>query len=301
MWSQSNRLVYKGNKKVTADRLTRFCKMTINGGDDSNDPEAKSDEEDEVCPAVAHKDKFDPRAYLESFYKEPSEDTAMQIVLFFLPGILYRLPRQIRTVLDLGAGPTVYLPIALRNQAQEMYTSDYAPANREFLKKWIENESAFDWTNVCHWISNIEASDDEPAVMQQKAREKMNAVLEVNVHKMPVVQGVHWQRKGTTVPEKFQLVSTVFCLEYSCETLEGYKEAVQGACGLIEDGGYLMQGGVMDSTTYNFGGKCFKCHRLKRSHVEEALKENGMATKEADGYKFITHEDIFLLISRKIK
>ncbi|VDK50461.1 unnamed protein product [Cylicostephanus goldi] len=84
--------------------------------------------------------QFDPRAYLESFYKEPSEDTAMQIVLFFLPGILYRLPRNIRTVLDLGAGPTVYLPIALRNQAQELYTSDYAPANREFLKKWIDDE-----------------------------------------------------------------------------------------------------------------------------------------------------------------
>ncbi|PIO59159.1 hypothetical protein TELCIR_19386, partial [Teladorsagia circumcincta] len=48
-------------------------------------------------------DEFDPEAYLESFYKTASEDTAMQIVLFFLPGILYRLPSTIRTVLDLGA------------------------------------------------------------------------------------------------------------------------------------------------------------------------------------------------------
>ncbi|KIH54789.1 NNMT/PNMT/TEMT family protein [Ancylostoma duodenale] len=72
-----------------------------------------------------------------------------------------------------------------------------------------------------------------------------------------------------------KLVSTIFCLEYSCETLEAYNRAVRGACSLIEDGGYLMQGGVMDATSYNFGGKTFKCHQLKRSHIEEALKENG--------------------------
>lgn len=37
-----------------------------------------------------------------------------------------------------------------------------------------------------------------------------------------------------------QLVSTIFCLEYSCETLDAYNRAVRGACSLIEDGGYLV-------------------------------------------------------------
>lgn len=48
--------------------------------------------------------QFDPAIYLDSFYKTASEDPAMQIVLFFLPGLLYRLPPTLRTVLDLGAG-----------------------------------------------------------------------------------------------------------------------------------------------------------------------------------------------------
>ncbi|KIH57834.1 NNMT/PNMT/TEMT family protein [Ancylostoma duodenale] len=148
---------------------------------------------------------FDPAAYLESFYKTASEDTAMQIVLFFLPGILYRLPRTVRTALDLGAGPTVYIPIALRNQAVQIFTSDYARVSRDVLQSWIEDKSAFDWSNVCHWISTIEAATEEPAVMQQKAREKVDAVLEVNVHETPVIRGVHWQRDHTKIPEKFQV------------------------------------------------------------------------------------------------
>lgn len=84
--------------------------------------------------------QFNPTAYLNSFYKTASEDTAMQIVLFFLPGILYRLPQKVRSVLDLGAGPTVYLPISLRDRAENIYTSDYAPANRDTLINWIEDK-----------------------------------------------------------------------------------------------------------------------------------------------------------------
>lgn len=41
---------------------------------------------------------------MEGFYKTAKEDEAMQIVLFFLPGILYRLPEMVNDLLDLGAG-----------------------------------------------------------------------------------------------------------------------------------------------------------------------------------------------------
>lgn len=48
--------------------------------------------------------QFDPDKYLEGFYKSAREDVAMQIVLFFMPGMVCRLPRDIGTMLDLGAG-----------------------------------------------------------------------------------------------------------------------------------------------------------------------------------------------------
>lgn len=42
--------------------------------------------------AVDHFDQFDPVAYLTGFYASPQEDDAMKIVLFFLPGMIYRIP-----------------------------------------------------------------------------------------------------------------------------------------------------------------------------------------------------------------
>ncbi|KJH49160.1 NNMT/PNMT/TEMT family protein [Dictyocaulus viviparus] len=265
-----------------------------------------ADEMNEVYSAASHFDKviasfqFNPNAYLESFYKTASEDSAMQIVLFFLPGILYRLPEKVKTALDLGAGPTVYLPIVLRNKVLQIYTSDYARVNRDVLQSWIENRSTFDWSEVCHWISSIEAVVEQPFAMQQQARDKVMAILEANVHETPVIRSVHWRRDNCEIPQRFELVSTIFCLEYSCETIDEYNRAVQGACSLIEHWGYLIQGGVMDATSYNFGGLSFKCHRLKRNHIEDALKANGMTVKPEEGFKFITHDGIFLLISRKI-
>jgi hypothetical protein len=70
--------------------------------------------------------QFDPDEYLNGFYISPREDEAMSVILFFLPGILYRLPNTVKTILDLGAGPTIYVPVAVRNRAENIYTSDYS-------------------------------------------------------------------------------------------------------------------------------------------------------------------------------
>lgn len=113
------------------------------------------------------------------------------MILFFLPGILYRLPDKIETLLDLGAGksslhfnfrvgPTVYIPISVRHRAFNIFTSDYAQCNRETTTAWIKNEGAFDWTNVCKWIESIESSRETPEMMQTLARSRMRAVLNVS-------------------------------------------------------------------------------------------------------------------------
>jgi hypothetical protein len=109
--------------------------------------------------------------------------------------------------------------------------------------------------------------------MQALARSKMRAVLNVNVQKTPVVQDVHYKvDEAAEIPAQFDVVTTVFCLEYSSETLDEYKLAVSGASSLVKTGGFLVQGGVLEADEYSFGGKRFKCHRLTRDQLLETLK-----------------------------
>uniref|UniRef100_A0A915NCX6 Uncharacterized protein n=1 Tax=Meloidogyne javanica TaxID=6303 RepID=A0A915NCX6_MELJA len=240
---------------------------------------------------------------LIGFYKSPREDVAMQIVLFFLPGMVCRLPKTIGTMLDLGAGPTIYIPLVLRNHIESIFSSDYSPQNRQRVIDWIFAKNSFDWSEICCWIAGIEARHEKPLQMQDFTREKMRAVLEVNVQKRPVIQSIEWKADNLKeIPKQFDLVTTVFCMEYSCETLEGYKRAINGACGLIKPGGWLLQGGIFHATEYRFGGKRFSSHFLTKEHVLTALEENGMETikgEDYDQFHFITHDDIFLLLSKK--
>lgn len=166
---------------------------------------------DETLPiysAKEHNVKFDPEEYLNGFYKTAREDEAMQVVLFFLPGIIYRLPSKFETLLDLGAGPTIYVPISMRHRCNEIYVSDYAKVNRDHIISWIKGKGNFDWTEVCKWISNIEASYETPSEMQSIVRNKIQAVLDVDVHKDPTILGIEYVNVGkqqNTMPKEFDV------------------------------------------------------------------------------------------------
>ena len=51
----------------------------------------------------------------------------LQVVLFFLPGILYRLPKRIETMLDLGAGT---FPFSFILSNSYLIRTDCIPADR---------------------------------------------------------------------------------------------------------------------------------------------------------------------------
>jgi len=204
---------------------------------------------------------------------------------------------------DGHSGPTVYIPMAFRHRVEHIYTSDYADANRASLLRWSRREPGFDWTAVCKWMAGIEATIETPHMMQENTRKHLRAVLSVDVHKQAVISAATMlgddQSAEDTVPKQFDVVATVFCLEYASESAEEYRRAVRNATGLINPGGYLIQGGVMNAKEYAFAGRRFRCHHLTERELFACLAENGMETRNGPDFKFITYEDVFLLASRK--
>lgn len=109
--------------------------------------------------------------------------------------------------------------------------------------------------------------------MQADARSKMRAVLDVNVYEPSVVQSVHYKvNEDLQIPSQFDVLTTVFCLEYATETSDDYKKVVKNASNLIKTGGFLVQGGVLEANEYSFGGRRFKCHYLTKDQLLETLQ-----------------------------
>lgn len=205
-------------------------------------------------------------------------------------------------MLDLGAGPTVYVPMVFRQRVDEIYTSDFAPANRAELRRWWQDEPGqFDWSAVCAWISGIETTDQGHSrrAIEQATRAKIRAVLAIDVHNdESVVDRSLTFPPEAIVPQQFDIIATVFCLEYASETSEQYGKAVRNALKLLKPGGYLIQGGVLHAKNYSFAGHRWRCHFLRETELRQRLAENGMETS-GDGFKLICREEIFVLVSRK--
>ncbi|VIO91072.1 NNMT/PNMT/TEMT family protein [Brugia malayi] len=227
----------------------------------SHDDAMTDDIVPELCSAAEQAINFNPDEYLQAFYSMPTKDVAMHTILFFLPGILYWIPEEIRTLLDLGA--------------------DCAENSCNMLKNWAKNKSSFEWTEVCKWIASIEGSNELPVVMEQSARSRFKAVLRADLHAEPTIKCVHYKCSDSDdIPQQFHVVVSIFCLEYSSENLEGYRHAVRSAVNLIEPNGFLIQGGVLQANDYYFGNKRYRCHHLTKEQVIESLKENNMAVEK---------------------
>uniref|UniRef100_A0A0N4UL82 NNMT/PNMT/TEMT family protein n=1 Tax=Dracunculus medinensis TaxID=318479 RepID=A0A0N4UL82_DRAME len=170
---------------------------------------------------------------LKSFYKTAFDDDAMHIILFFLPGIIYRIPKNVETVLDLGAGPTVYVPIVFRKKAKHIYTSDFSIKNLKALRDWVCDKSNFDWNNVCQWIIDIENSFLSPKFIQNN----------MNVFKKNLLESIYYykDKKYNNEINKFDVIVTIFCFEYASETLREYQCAVKNTVECIKTDGYLVR------------------------------------------------------------
>ncbi|RCN49450.1 NNMT/PNMT/TEMT family protein [Ancylostoma caninum] len=118
--------------------------------------------------------------------------------LFALPVFAHTIqktlpPEDRQTLLDIGAGPTVYSALCFRDVVKRVYLSDYLSKNLDILKAWRSNTSIYDWKPTIKVILRTEgalpASDPEMEEVEERARAalKCGGILYANVHEDPVV------------------------------------------------------------------------------------------------------------------
>ncbi|KAK6060512.1 NNMT/PNMT/TEMT family protein [Cooperia oncophora] len=173
----------------------------------------------------------------------------MQMVLTCLPNIVARVG-EVKRVLDFGAGPTIHVAASFRNQASEIYLADYLPQNRKELSRWCEGRSDFDWSVPLKMILTQEGNlwndlDEMIALTRQKVR----GVYHCDCFAKPSVD-VPAELQGN-----FDVVVTIFCVEYCCKNYDEYKNAIKNIADQIRPGGFLVMGGILEETWCAFGGR----------------------------------------------
>ncbi|KAK0409393.1 hypothetical protein QR680_004514 [Steinernema hermaphroditum] len=245
-----------------------------------------------VLDRDAFHDEFSTEDYLKDFYMRV-EDQAMQFVLNFLPNLVARIGKVDR-VLDFGAGPTIHVAVSFRNSAKEIYLADYLPQNRNELLKWHNKSSVFEWDTTLRILAKCEGQIySELSVMEQAARDKVKGIFHCDCFKDPSVDA------PSNLLGTFNVIVTIFCVEYCCKTQAEYKQCIANIAKQIAPGGHFIMGGILEETWCSFGGRLFTCLYITQEFMFECLREAGLDIDDPKASIFYEVNGMFLVCAKK--
>ncbi|KAL1239859.1 Nicotinamide N-methyltransferase [Trichinella spiralis] len=251
-----------------------------------------------ICVLVDYAWAFDAKAYLSDFYSSPVSDPAMTMMLSVLPIIAERLSLKkapetgITRLLDIGSGPTIHMAVVFRDKVDEIYLSDYLEQNCEQLRLWMQDRKPFDWRSVLGYIAQREGQATlSVEAMEVASRSKLRGVFHCDVFKPGVVDWPDYDGLG------FDVVSSLFCLEFASNTVDDFTNALTNVVRLVKPGGYLILGGVLGESWCKFGGRLFSSYPLTEAQLFASLRQNGINPTDPT-FTYYNHSDIFLVLAQ---
>ncbi|CAJ0941396.1 unnamed protein product, partial [Mesorhabditis belari] len=249
--------------------------------------------------------EFDPDAYLQYYFSKEAIERGTRVSLFALPVfaqiLLQTVPENERqSLLDIGAGPTVYSALCFRDVVKRVYLTDYVNKNLEILKEWLNKTNPYDWCPTIRVIKRTEGgfppSDDELNVIEEHTRGivKKGGILWGNVH-------LH-----TVVPElpikQVDVVLSVFCLESACHNFDQYINCMKNITRHLRPGGKFVLGSVLEDEAYNSGRqKIFSLLYLTEEMIMRALGEADIDLESVKKYVLEEEGVMFLMASKRLQ
>ncbi|MFH4976863.1 hypothetical protein AB6A40_003572 [Gnathostoma spinigerum] len=245
---------------------------------------------------------FDPFAYFEHYYSSAAMEDGTRLSLFALP-IFARViakstsEEQRQTLIDIGAGPTVYSALCFRDVVKRIYLTDYTEQCLNVLSDWVEGKCSYDWEAAINVIRRSEGV--EPGVKDyvggvvKKTREVIRAggIYHVNVHVNPCCLRL--------AEQQFDILVSIFCLESACSTYEEYVRAMGNMLQLLRPGGHLILGSVLELDSYDSGRSIlFSLLHLTEEAIYEALEKHQMDMSSLKKYVLYSEGVMILCVTK---
>ncbi|XP_077985631.1 indolethylamine N-methyltransferase-like isoform X2 [Glandiceps talaboti] len=183
---------------------------------------------------------FDPDSYLKLYYNSPDGYPHDPEVNRFLYESLHHIFNEEGVsgdrLIDIGTGPCMYSFISSCTKFKEIIATDYVEANRNALKRWLNNEpGCFDWKPFIERVCQLEGHRNIEE-REQKIRETVKDVIYCDVHRPnPIGTG--------PVMEQYDCVTTNLCLECTVSSKEEYVKCLKNVASLLKSGGLFVQTG----------------------------------------------------------
>ncbi len=228
---------------------------------------------------------FKPEEYLETYYPVLSEPSVLENVetTQSVPEenlALLRFYAQVRaklqsskevSMLEVGGGPTIYQLISLSRLASRICFTDFLRPNLQSVADWIRTGSDKRWTSYIKMALQYEygrpPTGREITVRQQTLKRK------ISLARYDVLR----DRFFGVVPEKYDLVSSNFCVECISQSKAIWLQALKNMSKKITEGGYLVMTALRMANTYNVQGRILPSTPIDEEDVLVALLDLGFS------------------------
>lgn len=242
---------------------------------------------------------FDPETYVSQFFAEnilsepESRWTLDQIHEIFKEGALKG-----RRLLDIGSGPVVYPVITASRWFEEIYLSDYAKENVEYLHKWMRKESEH-----MRPLMEYYAQKEQNVTWEQKnceVRNKVKNAVECDVNKDNPLSGTALENA------EFDVITSCLCLHVAALTLEDFTKALKNISKLLKSGGHLVVADILDNKFYSVGDRKFRAFSTTVEELHAAYKEAGYNIETRNSTSFVLEYEVcdastmYILVAKKL-
>ncbi|OWF55860.1 Nicotinamide N-methyltransferase [Mizuhopecten yessoensis] len=117
---------------------------------------------------------FDPYWYVKHYVAPDEAVIGMQTDLDHLHKIGGK------RLLDIGTGPTIHNVISASRHLDEIFLSDYAPQNLEYLQKWLKKDIS-EPTKIMDYVISLEGCKMTAEQRENEIREKVRGILPIVV------------------------------------------------------------------------------------------------------------------------
>ncbi|XP_033728604.1 nicotinamide N-methyltransferase-like [Pecten maximus] len=230
---------------------------------------------------------FDPYWYIEN-----TVDDDVIEDLDSLHRIFEECKIQGKRLLDIGTGPTIYSVITASNHVDEIFLSDYAPQNLQYLEKWRKGEIASSKMLFDHVI-NLEGRPMTPEQRENEVREKVKGILPIDV---TLEKPLGCDYDGA----KFDVIVSTLCLDEAVQHVAELEQTMKNVSGLLNEGGFIIISCDFGATFYRVGeykytGVSFTIEEVKSAVVQAGfdvklyieIPNNADENWDAEGYYYL--------------
>ena len=238
---------------------------------------------------------FCPRKYYLEYYANVGAEN--RFLLDFFHNAYKRISSDTR-VLEFGGGPTVYQILSAARRVKQIVFADFLEVNREQVRDWLNAKpQALNWDQYLDYVLKING-------LQQNYSNRMKLREQVVPKITEIIQCDAYLPKplGARSDDKFDIVSSNFCLECIDAREEVFIEIVEKMSNLVENNGKLILCMLQNASSYKladinlpaFAVSPDYMHSLLSSLGYQEISISSLGAEKSQGY-----EGMFALSAKK--